>query len=445
MKTSRLLSAVAVLTLPSLIFAQVVPVNPNAEPAGGPDDPDTAPVVDSDPEKANPDAEPVKQSTNPTAPASDTTPVVDSTPERANPDAEPVEANEPNPVVPPSRVTVMPPAESDANEPRVARTARAEEPEEDPRRRPVSREAGVALEDRDRRDRNVDRASAERIEDEDDAANLVHSILGAPADAVADRMPARGVDHPPRYRRLPARQVGRSPAARERSVDYLVRRLSGDATLEEAPPGFFPETPEDRDPRSFLQPRYYDGNRRVVLYPSRRDVPPIHLALGDLNRVQVTPYAQTNYQAEPLDFPSAYEPVIPEAYRSVDAYAVSYRVDPDSAVSRDDILFQQGSTAFFDAYSVDIVADLAEAMTHSALQNESFVVEGHASAEGDYAINLHLSQERAERVARDLVGYGVSPDRLIPIGYGETEAKHPPNAPEDQRALDRRVMVFRME
>ena len=83
-------------------------------------------------------------------------------------------------------------------------------------------------------------------------------------------------------------------------------------------------------------------------------------------------------------------------------------------------------------------------MRSSELQNEQFIIEGHASAEGDYSSNLRLSQERAERIARDLVSMGVNPDRLIPVGYGETEAQYPADAAEDLRSLDRRVMVFRM-
>jgi outer membrane protein OmpA-like peptidoglycan-associated protein len=121
---------------------------------------------------------------------------------------------------------------------------------------------------------------------------------------------------------------------------------------------------------------------------------------------------------------------------------VSYAVKPDTLVSRDDILFQQGGTSLADAYSYDLIVDLAEAMQSSELQDEQFIVEGHASAEGGYDMNLRLSQERAERIARDLVGMGVDAGRLIPVGYGETEAGYPADAQEKLRALDRRVMVF---
>jgi outer membrane protein OmpA-like peptidoglycan-associated protein len=131
---------------------------------------------------------------------------------------------------------------------------------------------------------------------------------------------------------------------------------------------------------------------------------------------------------------------LPEAYRSDDAYAVSYEVDPDSAVILEDILFAQGSTDFADAYSYDLVGDLAESMNTSEIANERFVIEGHASAEGDYNANLQLSQERAERIARDLVAMGVAPERVVPVGYGEAEARYPDTSPEEERGLDRRVM-----
>ena len=119
--------------------------------------------------------------------------------------------------------------------------------------------------------------------------------------------------------------------------------------------------------------------------------------------------------------------------------------DPESAISTDAILFRQGSTDFADAYSYDLVIDMANAMKDPALGNNTFVIEGHASAEGDYAQNLQLSQERAERISRELVRHGVSAERLMPVGYGEAEAAYPADAAEAERRLDRRVVVFRMK
>ena len=190
---------------------------------------------------------------------------------------------------------------------------------------------------------------------------------------------------------------------------------------------------------------YYEGNRRMVRYASGNEIPAILVANSHLRKVEILPAYQMNYRpvtAAPqfanMERPAAY-------FQNQNAYAVSYQVDPNSLVSRDDILFRQGSTAFTDAYSYDIVVDFAEAMNNPNLLAYSFVIEGHASAEGNYASNLRLSQLRAERIAQELVRYGVSPQRLLPVGYGESEANYPADAPEGYRRFDRRVLIFRMQ
>lgn len=78
-------------------------------------------------------------------------------------------------------------------------------------------------------------------------------------------------------------------------------------------------------------------------------------------------------------------------------------------------------------------------------EEERFVIEGHASAEGSYDSNMVLSQQRAEHIVRAIVRRGVSPYRVLPVGYGESEARHPADAPEALRSRDRRVVVFRMK
>ena len=68
----------------------------------------------------------------------------------------------------------------------------------------------------------------------------------------------------------------------------------------------------------------------------------------------------------------------------------------------------------------------------------------HASAEGDWESNMTLSQQRAERIVREMVRRGVSPYRLVPVGYGESEARHPADAAESLREQDRRVVVYKL-
>lgn len=305
------------------------------------------------------------------------------------------------------------------------------------------------LEDQGKRDRKADAQQAERIEGKDDAKRLLTTILGGAVRDVAGDRPNQTRPGPEdRFRRgyrPSVEEVGRTQQDRERNVGNMVQRFQGRA------PQMPPTGSLTREQRTFettqiqRHTQFYEGNRRVVRYSSMQEIPPIIVASQRLDRVQVMPLSQTAFTALPQGTRAGqYYNEVPPSYTASEAYAVSYSVDPDSAISRDDILFRQGSTDFADAYSYDLVIDVAEALNVPELANETFVIEGHASAEGDYGQNLLLSQDRAERISRELVRHGVSPERLMPVGYGETEAAHPADARESQRSLDRRVMVFRM-
>ncbi len=291
------------------------------------------------------------------------------------------------------------------------------------------------LQDRGRRESDRGDARPRKIENENDARDVILSVLGGTIGGGLEPRERRDGAGP--YPRLSPEQVGRDPRDRKLSVDFLSRRFRGRAEWNEAPPSWRHEHRQ-----THRDPYYFGGNRRVVYYHSYQSIPPVLLASHHLHSLQVTTVSESPYRVTPAA--PHYDRNLPEAYRQEGAYAVSYAVDPDSAVVLDDILFAQGSTNFADAYSYDLVVDLAEAMNASDVAVERFVVEGHASAEGNYNANLALSQSRAERIARDLVSMGVAPERLVPVGYGETEARYAENSPEDQRGLDRRVMVFRL-
>lgn len=79
---------------------------------------------------------------------------------------------------------------------------------------------------------------------------------------------------------------------------------------------------------------------------------------------------------------------------------------------------------------------LARALQSDRLAGFSFRVEGHADARGDPGHNMELSKQRAEAVADYLVKtYGILPERLIPVGKGDTEPlnKERIDAPENRR------------
>lgn len=128
-----------------------------------------------------------------------------------------------------------------------------------------------------------------------------------------------------------------------------------------------------------------------------------------------------------------------------DAVELSYEVDPKSEVSKDNIFFRKGTAEFADDHSVAEVVTLADALKHPELQGLKYVIEGHASAEGDDYNNLELSQQRAERIVSVLTSLGVEPARLVPVGFGESKARFTPNDGEALLKQDRRVLIFRLD
>lgn len=383
---------------------------------------------------------------------------------KGGPDARP----EPRPDAPKSpRMTTPPtPAQKPAperpaagNHPKATHTSAKKEnvrPVRPPRpnaRKPPSQERARALAEHRKHDRRVDAQEAPKIEDKDDAQKLIHTILGgAAAGAVAAKIVTKerpGCSAAHAYR-PPVEEVGSTQMDRDRNVGRIAQRFQGNAPAQMSPPGYAPagvyrDERGDEIRQDQRIPEFYNGNRRVVRYATVNEIPPVIVASRRLNRVEVAPLARSpDAGAHQSSRDNRYYNEIPANTSGADAYAVSYEVDPNSAVSRDDILFRQGSSDFADAYSFDLVIDLAESMNTPSLINKTFVIEGDASSAGDYGRDLLLSQECAERIARDLVYYGVSPDRLMPVGYGETEAAHPADAPEEYRSLDRRIMAFRM-
>jgi outer membrane protein OmpA-like peptidoglycan-associated protein len=84
---------------------------------------------------------------------------------------------------------------------------------------------------------------------------------------------------------------------------------------------------------------------------------------------------------------------------------------------------------------------LLDEVAHVLLANSKIQVleiGGHTDNSGSDALNMKLSQERAEAVRDYLIGAGVSPERLQAKGYGSTRPKVP-NITNRNRARNRRV------
>ena len=91
----------------------------------------------------------------------------------------------------------------------------------------------------------------------------------------------------------------------------------------------------------------------------------------------------------------------------------------------DSITFDSGSSAIKASEAADL-ADLGGLMQDMIDRNpgEMFLIEGHTDAVGKAAMNLALSDRRAESVALALTEYfDIPPENMVIQGYGETELR----------------------
>jgi len=109
------------------------------------------------------------------------------------------------------------------------------------------------------------------------------------------------------------------------------------------------------------------------------------------------------------------------------------------------ILFKVGSTEPAGDFSIRQIQEAGEALSSDALAGHRFEIAGHTDNTGSKDANLKLSRERAEAVKTFLVKfYGISPERLVARGYGETQPVAS-NETEEGRAMNRRVVFTRLD
>jgi len=109
------------------------------------------------------------------------------------------------------------------------------------------------------------------------------------------------------------------------------------------------------------------------------------------------------------------------------------------------ILFKVGSTEPAGDFSIRQIQEAGEALSSDALAGHRFQIAGHTDNPGTKDANLKLSRERAEAVKTFLVKfYGISPERLVARGYGETQPVAS-NETEEGRAMNRRVVFTRLD
>src|SRR5262245_25955551 len=87
------------------------------------------------------------------------------------------------------------------------------------------------------------------------------------------------------------------------------------------------------------------------------------------------------------------------------------------------------------------LGELGTALKDSRLSSFCFRIEGHADNVGSDEYNLALSQKRAESVVHYLAQQlGIEKERLIPVGYGESQPLVD-NDTDENRQKNRRVQI----
>ena len=112
-------------------------------------------------------------------------------------------------------------------------------------------------------------------------------------------------------------------------------------------------------------------------------------------------------------------------------------------IELDDINFETGSATIRPEEARDLT-DIGRALASAIAENpnEIFLIEGHTDAVGGAAMNLVLSDRRAESAALALTEYfDIPPENLVVQGYGEANLKVPT---ADAERANRRVAVRRI-
>ncbi|OIQ63370.1 hypothetical protein GALL_550890 [mine drainage metagenome] len=203
-------------------------------------------------------------------------------------------------------------------------------------------------------------------------------------------------------------------------------------------------TIRDADGRVLSRHVEYPGGRRVVLFDNTQPSPPPVIAeLPPQSPIDLLYTADTDpnllraaFETQPIQ--SAGRTFSLQQIRSI--RQVRY-LAPEVELTTPS--FDSGSSAI-DQNQAQSLATLGRVMSDliAANPNEVFLVEGHSDAVGDPAVNLALSDARAQGLALALTQYyGVPPQNMITQGYGESDLKDQTQGPDD---ANRRVVIRRI-
>ncbi|MEM6915321.1 MAG: OmpA family protein [Verrucomicrobiota bacterium] len=231
----------------------------------------------------------------------------------------------------------------------------------------------------------------------------------------------------PVYRPKPNPIVQPEPR-KEINVGQMINVLKGNATSSSAPT----VTNRTTQVAPSVMPKGYETFRMKQGREKAEGVTPVQKSRVKDGRPMAS--------GEPIPSPGA----SPRPTPSAPPASLSYQVDSQSQLSTSSVRFRKGSTDLADTASFQYLQNLAAALQDPSLLPYRFVVEGHASADGSDYSNLLLSQRRANAIFDFLMSQGVSSDRLLAVGHGESQARFRPGDPEYLLAQDRQVVVFKL-
>ncbi len=132
------------------------------------------------------------------------------------------------------------------------------------------------------------------------------------------------------------------------------------------------------------------------------------------------------------------EQALRQAMASSEAASIARQGETIAVTFRSDMLFDFNSAVLKPSAYAEI-----DRMARILVQypNTRIRIEGHTDSVGSESYNLKLSQQRAEAVKNILISKGVSPSRIVVIGYGEARPRASNNSAAG-RQLNRRVEVY---
>jgi outer membrane protein OmpA-like peptidoglycan-associated protein len=137
--------------------------------------------------------------------------------------------------------------------------------------------------------------------------------------------------------------------------------------------------------------------------------------------------------------------LLPNAFEWTENIAT--RTDPDNLVNLNADRIVLSETVLFETNSAAIQADSFPLVEEIALFLEKHPelakvrIEGHTDSDGDDASNQALSEQRAKALVQALISRGVSPTRLVSVGFGESRPVQQGDSPA-AKAANRRVDLF---